>query len=150
MPLSNAERQRRYIERLKARAATGDPDTPHDRLMKATLDLAVALAETRELDEGCEHGESIEGYRDKVMALLPLVTQFRDWVVAAADSTFQVLQDELKADTDRWRKQEEDEYSTSMELPPERLAVLCDRIREAFDTDEERGRALSILTDLAR
>ena len=65
MALSNAERQRRHIERLKARAAIGeqtvtnivpavngglpdevtDKDSADYRLMHATLNLAAALAE---------------------------------------------------------------------------------------------------------
>jgi len=156
MALSNAERQRRHIERLKARAAIGeqtvtnivpavngglpdevtDKDSADYRLMHATLSLAAALAEVRELDDGRGH-ERFQDYRDKANALLPFVTQFSKWARYASEEAIQTLLGELEDDTNRWDEEAIREGVKSMELPEARRIALRDRVPEAFADDIE-------------
>jgi hypothetical protein len=120
--------------------------------MHATLSLAAALAELRELDEGRRH-ERVQDYKDKTYALLPLVTQFNKWARDASEEAMQTLLGELTDDTDRWDKEWEAEaireYIDSIQLPEERRIALRDRVREAFGEDDGRGRAYTRFVDAA-
>ena len=66
MALSNAERQRRYIARLKARAGVAQPQSPKpkpDEPKTIRADVVLPMGLSRRIKAWCEHISTAEGIR---------------------------------------------------------------------------------------